>query len=175
MDSRSNKNVARVAERGIATVEFLKGLAVVLIGAGFATMMHRDYDLDDVAVNLLYVLHLTNHHRISAIFFRAADKLEDANLVLIAVCASVYVVIRFVEAYGLWNGRAWAEWLALISGCLYLPLEIYELFRRPTSFRFAIFLVNVLVVAYMAWLRWTAHKRRAERYEGIGTETESPA
>jgi len=172
MNPTSN-SAARVAERGVATLEFLKGLAVVLIGAGFAAMLHRDHEVDDVASSLIYFLHLSNHHHISAIFLRVADKLEDSNLILIAVFAGLYSLIRFVEAYGLWNGRAWAEWLALVSGSLYLPLEIYELFRRPTWVRFAIFLINVLVVAYMAWLRWNAHKRTTKRSERIAIETES--
>ncbi len=151
---------ARPAERGVAVLEFLKGLAVLLIGAGFATMLHRDHDVEDVAVNLLYALHIHHHHHVSAIFLRLADKLEDANLILVAVFAGAYVCIRFVEAYGLWFGRAWAEWLALVSGSIYLPLEIFELFRRATPIRFGILLINILIVVYMAWLRWQAHAQR---------------
>jgi uncharacterized membrane protein (DUF2068 family) len=85
--------------------------------------------------------------------------LEDVNLLAVAIGAGVYIALRFVEAYGLWVGRAWAEWLALISGCVYLPLEIVELFRRATLIRFGIFTLNVLIVAYMGWLRWKAHAR----------------
>ncbi len=43
----------------------------------------------------------------------------------------VYSAIRFAEATGLWLEKQWAEWFALISGCLYLPIEIYELARMP--------------------------------------------
>lgn len=151
----------RAAERGVASLEFLKGLAVLLIGAGFATMLHRNHDLEDIAVNLLYVLHIQHHRHLSDIFLRAADRLEDANLLLVAVAAGVYVVLRFIEAYGLWVGRAWAEWLALISGAIYLPLEIVELFRRATPIRFGIFALNVLIVLYMGWLRWNARRHTA--------------
>jgi len=147
----------RAAERGVASLEFLKGLAVLLIGAGFATMLHRNHDLEDIAVNLLYALHIQHHQHLSDIFLRAADRLEDANLLLVAIAAGVYVMLRFVEAYGLWVGRAWAEWLALISGAIYLPLEIVELFRRATPIRFGVLSINILIVTYMAWLRWKAH------------------
>lgn len=40
--------------------------------------------------------------------------------------------MRFVEAYGLWRERRWANWLAAISEGIYLPVEIYELFARVT-------------------------------------------
>ena len=156
----------RAAERGVATLEFLKGLAVLLIGAGFATMVHRDHDLEDIAVNLLYALHIQHHQHLSDIFLRAADKLQDTNLLLVAAGAGIYVALRFVEAYGLWVGRAWAEWLALISGSIYLPLEIVELFRRATPLRFGIFILNVLIVIYMAWLRWKAHSQRTSFVHG---------
>jgi uncharacterized membrane protein (DUF2068 family) len=86
--------------------------------------------------------------------------LEDVNLVLVALGAGVYVVLRFIEAYGLWVGRAWAEWLALISGAIYLPLEIVELFRRVTPIRLGIFVINVSIVVYMGWLRWKAHAQQ---------------
>jgi uncharacterized membrane protein (DUF2068 family) len=156
----ANTPATKLAERGVAALEFLKGLAVVLIGAGFATMLHRDRDVEDVAVSLLYVLHISHHHHLSAIFLRAAGKLQDSNLIVIAICAGVYSLLRFVEAYGLWNARVWAEWFALISGSIYLPLEVYELFRRSTPVRFSIFFLNIVIVAYMAWLRWKAHARK---------------
>ncbi len=146
----------RAAERGVATLEFLKGFAVLLIGAGFATMLHREHDIEEIAHTLLYVLHIQHHQHLSDIFMRAADRVEDVNLLLVAIAAGVYVVLRFIEAYGLWVGRAWAEWLALISGAIYLPLEVVELFRRATPIRFGIFILNILIVAYMAWLRWNA-------------------
>ena len=151
------RSATRATLRSVATIEFLKGLAVLLIGAGFATMFHRQHDVEDLAVNLLYVLHIQHHHHLSDVFLRAAHKLEDVNLVLVALGAGIYIVLRFVEAYGLWVGRAWAEWLALISGAIYLPLEIVELFRRVTPIRLGIFLINVLIVVYMGWLRWKAH------------------
>jgi uncharacterized membrane protein (DUF2068 family) len=151
----------RAGVRGVAILEFLKGFAVLVISAGFAEMFHREHDVEDVAQSLLYVLRLSHYHHLSAIFLRAADRLEDTNLFLIAMVAGAYSIMRFVEAYGLWRGRAWAEWFALISGAVYLPLEIYELVRRATPIRFGVFLINILIVAYMGWLRWKAHTTRS--------------
>ncbi len=161
----TRKTAVKVAERSVAVLEFLKGFAVLAIGTGFAAMLRREGDVDDVALSLLYSLHMDHHRHISALFLRAADKVDDLNLLLLAFVAGVYCVLRFVEAYGLWCGRAWAEWFALISGAVYLPLEIYELARHATPVKAAIFVVNILVVAYMGWLRWKAH--RGQSYETI--------
>lgn len=143
--------------RAVATMELLKGLAVVAIGFGLVTLSRRDIDVEDIASGLLWVLHVGPQRRLSMIFMNAAAKLDDMNLVRVAIGAAIYSTLRFVEAYGLWRARVWAEWLALISGSIYLPLEIYEIAHRPTLAKWVILIINVLIVVYMAWLRLEAH------------------
>jgi uncharacterized membrane protein (DUF2068 family) len=58
----------------------------------------------------------------------------------------------------LWRERAWAEWLAVLSGGIYLPFEIYELAKGLTALRITLFAVNVLVVVYMARVLSQRHK-----------------
>jgi uncharacterized membrane protein (DUF2068 family) len=53
----------------------------------------------------------------------------------------------------LWNGRAWAQWIALLSGVVYLPLEIYSLIHKSTLHKWALLSLNVAIVAYMAYVR----------------------
>ena len=82
----------------------------------------------------------------------------------IAVIASVYVILRFIEAYGLWYVRPWAEWMAIATGSMYIPFEVADLLRRPDWIRFLIIAINVGIVLYMVMLRLEAAKKRhAER------------
>jgi len=53
---------------------------------------------------------------------------------VIALVAAIYVTLRFIEAYGLWYIRPWAEWLAIASGTIYVPFEALDLLRRPVIF-----------------------------------------
>jgi len=69
------------------------------------------------------------------------------------VVAFVYSELRFAEAYGLWRARAWGEWVALISGAIYLPYEIRLLAHRVTVFHVSVLLINLAVVAFMFYLR----------------------
>ena len=73
---------------------------------------------------------------------------------MIGLFAFAYATVRLVEAYGLWRLRPWAEWLALVSGGLYLPVEAYELWRRATVTRAALLAANVLVVALLVYVRF---------------------
>jgi uncharacterized membrane protein (DUF2068 family) len=57
--------------------------------------------------------------------------------------------VRFAEAYGLWFGRRWGEWVAALSGGIYVPVEIYELTRGFSALKLGALILNALVVAYM--------------------------
>ena len=80
--------------------------------------------------------------------------------------------IRFAEAAGLWLEKQWAEWFALISGCLYLPIEIYELAHHATPIKWAIFATNLLIVAYLAWLLRDPHMQRKLRETALVAKPE---
>jgi uncharacterized membrane protein (DUF2068 family) len=113
----------------------------------------------DVTESFLEWLHISPDAHYAQVFLNLADQVTDAKLWGVALGALAYSSLRFAEAYGLWRERAWAEWLALISGAIYLPFEIYELIRRPDFIRLAIFLVNLAVVLYMVYLRMQARGR----------------
>jgi uncharacterized membrane protein (DUF2068 family) len=63
-----------------------------------------------------------------------------------------YALIRLVEAYGLWRGKHWAEWFAVISASIYLPLEYGNLAHRPTWLNAAVVVFNILLILYLAKL-----------------------
>jgi uncharacterized membrane protein (DUF2068 family) len=135
----------------VASLELAKGLVVIVAGFGLLSLRH--HDVWGVADSLLYLLHINPYRRSARLFLDWADTVTDTRLLLFAILAMVYSLLRFVESYGLWRERAWAEWLALVSGSLYVPFELYDLFHKPTWIRAGILAVNLLVVAYMAYLR----------------------
>ena len=136
--------------RAVATLELTKGLIVLLAAIGVLFLVRRDPW--DVADGLLHLLHVSPDGHFAHVFLNWADTLTAAKLWTIAGVAVAYSFLRFVEGYGLWFARAWAEWIALISGCLYLPFEIYKLLHRQSVLHIGIFSVNVAIVAYMAYL-----------------------
>src|SRR4029077_16299472 len=142
-----HKNALRL----VALLELIKGLLVLAVGFGVLSLVHRD--AWDVAAALLRFLHVSQDRRYAQVFLDLADRVTDAKLWAIAAGAAVYSTLRFIEAYGLWKARAWAEWFALILGAFYLPFEIYEMARRITVVRTVVLLVNLAIVLYMLYLR----------------------
>ncbi|MFY9644468.1 MAG: DUF2127 domain-containing protein [Terriglobales bacterium] len=144
--------------RTVATFELTKGMVVLLAGLGVFSMRHRD--IWEVTESFLEFFHVNPHHHYVGVFVDLVYRLSDIHLWKIAVVASVYVVLRFVEAYGLWYVRPWAEWLAIASGSIYIPFEVADLLRKPDGVRLLIIVVNVGIVLYLVLLRLEAAKKR---------------
>jgi uncharacterized membrane protein (DUF2068 family) len=149
--------------KAAALFEGLKGLLVILAGCGLLALLHRDAQA--LAERLVFRLHLNPARHYPRIFIEAAARLTDARLWMLAAGAFAYSALRFVEAYGLWRTRSWAEWIGIVSGGIYLPLEVFELIRRPTVLKGALLAANALLVAYLSFVRYrdSRESRRGRR------------
>src|SRR5579864_3492457 len=133
----------RAGLRTVAFVEAFKGV-LALVGAYFLIRMIRhDVDFEEAAEHILFFLHISPHHHLSRQFLEAADKLSSASLGAILGIAIAYATLRFIEGYGLWKQRAWAEWLAIVSGCFYIPFEVERLVRHPDEIHWIVLIINV--------------------------------
>jgi uncharacterized membrane protein (DUF2068 family) len=136
--------------RAVASFEFAKGVFVILMGFCALALVHKDVWV--IAESLLALFHISTDRRSAQVFLDFADNVTDARLWAAARIAFAYAALRFTEAYGLWNQRTWAEWIAFVSGTLLLPLEVRELFRGVTLLRCSLFVGNVAVVAFMLYI-----------------------
>lgn len=146
--------------RTVAVVETLKGVAVVALCFVLLSLLHKD--LDTVVDHLTQWLRLNPDSRVADWFYELADRTTGRGIWTAATVGLAYSACRFVEGYGLWHERHWAEWFAVISGAIYLPLELFALIAHPHWVRFVVLIVNLLVVLYI--LRILLENRR-ERYE----------
>ncbi len=152
--------------RTVATLEFTKGIIVFLAGLGVFTMRHKD--IWGVTESFLEFFHVNPLHHYVGVFVDLVYRISDVRLWKLGVVAAVYVILRFIEAYGLWYIRPWAEWLAIASGSIYIPFEVADMMRKPDWFRLLIIIVNVGIVLYMLMLRLEAAKKRgAARHSAL--------
>lgn len=136
--------------RAVATIEFAKGIFVLMVGILAILLLHKDVWV--IAESILNFLRISTERRPAQMFLDLADDITDARLWLAIKLAFIYAGLRFAEGYGLWHERTWAEWVAFLSGMLLFPLEIRELFRGVDPLRLIVFLVNLAVVLYMGYL-----------------------
>lgn len=135
------------ALRTVAVLEAAKGLLVLVAGIGVLSFVH--HDAQRVAERLVGHLHLNPASRYPRIFLEFAAKATDSRLRTLAALAAGYALVRFIEAYGLWLERRWAEWFAAVSGGIYIPFEIYKLFHGEAWLSLGALLGNVVIVGLM--------------------------
>jgi uncharacterized membrane protein (DUF2068 family) len=74
---------------------------------------------------------------------------DSLHLRWLAFGAAAYAAGRLVEAAGLWWARPWAIWVAAVTAAIYIPFEVADLIRRPTTLAVGALLVNLAVVGYL--------------------------
>lgn len=149
------------AIRAIALVEAAKGTVVLLAGFGILSLIH--HDAQHVAEVIVRHLHLNPARRYPQIFLHAAANLTDRRVWLLVAGAGAYCVVRFIEAYGLWRQRGWAEAFAALSGAIYLPFEIDRLVRGDRLAAALAIAINVAVVAFMLYALRARRRDEAQR------------
>jgi uncharacterized membrane protein (DUF2068 family) len=154
--------------RTVAIIEAVKGVLALAVGFAFVEVLRHDVDLQEAALNLLYKLNIDPDLRIAHAFLRAAERMGNANVLNVAAIVLLYSGLRFLESYGLWRQRIWAEWLAIVSGAIYLPFELHALIRHQTPFHWTVLLINVAIVLYIAYVRWEDIRQRRRRGVSAG-------
>jgi uncharacterized membrane protein (DUF2068 family) len=135
------------ALHAIALFEGVKGIAAIAASFGLLSLAH--HDVRAMAYALIGHFHLDPDAHYPRILLNDATRLADVNLRQVVLLAWAYAAIRLTEGYGLWKDKAWAEWLAAVSGAVYLPLEVSHLMAHTTVINGMVLTGNIAVVAYM--------------------------
>jgi uncharacterized membrane protein (DUF2068 family) len=142
--------------RFLAVERVLRGLLVVLAAwavwkfSNSQDAVHQLFEKDlsafkPVADHFHYDLdHSPVIDSIQKVFDYKKSTLREASGLLM-----LYGLIEFVEGVGLWLGRRWAEYLAVVATSAFLPVEIYELTEKLSWFKIATLALNVVAVLYI--------------------------
>ena len=86
-------------------------------------------------------------------YLRKAFDYTPTHLYVLASICVAYACLEGVEAVGLWFNKRWAEYLTFVATTLLIPYEIYELYLRVSVFKLIVFVLNVLVAAYLLYAK----------------------
>jgi uncharacterized membrane protein (DUF2068 family) len=146
------KNHSTGGLKVVALFEATKGLLVVFVGFGLLAFIHKN--LNSAAEQLVRHFHLNPARHHPMIFSDAAQHLTDRYLWAMAFSALLYSAVRFIEAYGLWHQRQWAKWFGLLSGAMYIPVELIAIMRGTTWPKVTVLVINAGIVGYLAYALW---------------------
>jgi uncharacterized membrane protein (DUF2068 family) len=80
-----------------------------------------------------------------------------------AVALELDGAVCFLEAWALREGHAWGPWLVVAITALFLPTEVYELWRHPRTSRAVLLLANLAILAFLAWYASRHSAQRTQR------------
>lgn len=150
----SNASGQRNALHAIAAFEATKGLAALAGLIGVLDLLHRDVRAVVMALIGRFGLDPDAHY--PSLLLHYADLLPNTDVHLLVMLGTAYIALRFVEATGLWLGKAWGEYLGALSGGIYIPFELIHLVHEPSFINAGVVLLNATIVAYLVralWLR----------------------
>jgi uncharacterized membrane protein (DUF2068 family) len=138
----------RTLIRLIGVMKLTSGLLMAAAGFGLFRLVVRG-ELGESLEHAALRLHLDPENRLVHRFIAAAAGLDRAKIWAIEAGAFCYATLHAVEGTGLLLLRPWAEYLTVVATASLLPLELYEVARKPVPLRLAILAVNLLVVGYL--------------------------
>ena len=134
--------------RLIALFKLLKGALLIALGVAALKLLHKD--VASLVENWVGVLGFDQNSRFVGRALLTAAALTPSRVRELIVGSFLYGGLFLTEGIGLWLLKRWAMWFTVIITCSFLPLEIYELARRPSAGKVGILVVNLVFAVYLA-------------------------
>ena len=99
--------------------------------------------------------------------------LDSRTLTYLAIGLAIYALIELVESAGLWLGRRWGEYFAMVATSIFLPYEVYDLTVKITWLRVVALVINLLLVIYLVWTKRLLGVRGGKKAYEARLRTES--
>ena len=134
----------------IACLKVLRGSIAITIGVSLFLVYRRSEAFSWIDHPILGGI--ASNDPFLQMVFAWLGSFNQAQILSIAVLASLMGALRWVEAGGIWFNQSWAQWLAVFSGFVYIPFEINELIYRFSWLMVVVLLVNTLIVGYLLYV-----------------------
>jgi uncharacterized membrane protein (DUF2068 family) len=134
--------------RLIAAFKLLKGVLLVVVGVAALKLLHRD--LATLVEEWAATFGIAQNSRFVGRALSTAAALTPNRVRDLIVGSFLYGGLFLTEGVGLWLLKRWAMWFTVIITGSFLPLEIYELTRRPSAGKVGILVINLVLAVYLA-------------------------
>jgi uncharacterized membrane protein (DUF2068 family) len=132
----------------IVVFKVIKSLALAGLGMFLLGYLHRDPV--QVVLDLANTINLSSTSTFVYHALSFAMHLTTRKQIGLAITAFSYSALLGTEAVGLARRRGWARWFTIGITSSLLPIELYEIMRRPGEpIRLVTFVANVAIVIYL--------------------------
>ncbi|MEO8193770.1 MAG: DUF2127 domain-containing protein [Gemmatimonadales bacterium] len=133
----------------IAIFKFVKAAGLIAIDFGVIKLL-QPATADRIQSWILALSTSAEHPTVQALLVRLMSY-SPRRMQAVGVAALLYATLYIIEGIGLWHQSKWAEYLTITMTSLFIPLEIYELYRKVTVPRAGALIINLAAVAYLAY------------------------
>ena len=144
----------------IGSLKLLSGLLALAAGMGATRFLAHDPGpkLERAVTHF----GLDPHNQIIHDVITKLTGIDRTHLRAIEAGTFFYAILHLIEGIGLILEQDWAGYLVVIATSTLIPFEIYEIARKPTPLRFALFLLNIGIVVYLIVTIRKEHNDRAK-------------
>jgi uncharacterized membrane protein (DUF2068 family) len=141
----------------IALFKLVKSLLLIAISVGAFSLVH-DPDTRHAMRRWVIEIGVDPGRPLLNAAIAKVSGIGRRRLEELGVGTLVYAIVFLVEGTGLLLHRRWAEYLTAIVTASFIPFEVYELAHEPSALKVAGLIVNVLILAYLAFRLWHEHR-----------------
>jgi uncharacterized membrane protein (DUF2068 family) len=135
---------------GLYTIIALKlGKALLLAALSLGLFSLMDNDLPKDFDRFVRAFKLNPEWQFCIDLGKQLRSVTPSNLGWLSGGALLYSLLLFVETAGLMFRAYWAAWLAIGETAFFIPIEVFDLVRRPTRVVGVILIVNLFIVVYL--------------------------
>ncbi len=135
--------------RLIAVFKLLKAASLIIVGFGILRLIHQDVGAQ--LEHWVAMLGFDPGTRMISNAIEKATNISPENMRKFGIVSFIYAGLFLTEGIGLWLMKRWAEWFTVIITSSLVPVEVYEIFHRPTAIKILVLVINVAVVAYLLY------------------------
>ncbi|MDR3622812.1 MAG: DUF2127 domain-containing protein [Paludisphaera borealis] len=142
----------------IGVGKLASGVLALAVGFGLFRLFHSD-----VAVTLeawISRLRFDPDNRLIHEAVTRVANIQPDHRRLIEAGAFFYGTLHMVEGFGLVRGKNWGAFLTIIATSSLIPLEVFEISRKPSAVRILVLIVNAALAAYLIHYE-VRHRRNA--------------
>jgi uncharacterized membrane protein (DUF2068 family) len=153
----------------IGAMKLASGSLAVAAGFGIFRLMNKD--LGEIADHYIMRMHLDPENRLVHALLAWIYGVQHSHLMVLVVGTISYALLHFVEGTGLLLRQRWAAYLTSIATGSLLPLELFEIARKPRPLRITVFVFNLLILAYVV-IKLRQELREENRSENALSQSE---
>jgi uncharacterized membrane protein (DUF2068 family) len=135
--------------RAIAVFKFFKSASLIALSVGAFRGLHQD--LGSRLEHWLRAMRLDPGNRYVEMLLMRVSNLTPAQIKKLGLAGLIYAALFLIEGTGLWMRKRWGEWATVVITGMLIPVEIYEIFRRPGVGKVLVLILNAAVVGYLIY------------------------